>query len=139
MIKELDAIITDNTISEFPLTVNLLVRKAVRMKKKKKKKNVERNLLSFLEETSVSDDSDESDIKKSEELTWFKKSYLDTNLSCKSPESSEIFWKDRRKTHPNVLRFLCRYRSVACTSVFRFLKRVVSALLTKYIPAIENL
>ena len=59
-----------------------------------------------------------NDTLKSKELTWFKKSYLDSNLSSQSQESSELYWKDRRKTQPNVIKLLCRYRSVACTSIF---------------------
>jgi hypothetical protein len=88
-----------------------------RRRRKKKKKNAPTDLLGFLDD-SVEDSSDDCDTLKSEEFPWFKKSYLDSNLSCESQESSELYWKDRRKTQPNVIKLLCRYRSVACTSIF---------------------
>jgi hypothetical protein len=47
-----------------------------------------------------------------------KKKYLDNDLGIKTSESSELFWKERAKEFPHVIRLVCKYRSVACTSIF---------------------
>ena len=90
-------------------------------KRKKKKKSIETNVLGFLDENSPDSDSNDEvsqTVKRNEEVKWFKKQYLEQNLSCKTLESSEMYWKERRKTYPNVIRLVCRYRSIACTSIF---------------------
>jgi hypothetical protein len=94
-----------------------------KQKRKKKKMNLTSDLFNFMDDeiersTSDSDNTTSRSTKKNEQLNWFKKNYLDTNLSCKSEDASEVFWKEKRKTHPMVIKLLCKYRSIACTSIF---------------------
>jgi len=77
--------------------------------KKKKKKDV--IILEYLNE------EEDHEIGNGEEK-WFKKLYLDNDVGINSVEASEIYWKDRAKTYSNVIRLLCKYRSVGCSSIF---------------------
>ena len=87
-------------------------------KKKKKKKNEHaESMLEFLEdEGDMTRDSEKK--KVNDELEWFKKKYLESDIGVNSIEASEIYWQDRRKKYPNVIKLLCKYRSIACTSIF---------------------
>jgi hypothetical protein len=78
---------------------------AVIPKPKKKKNSGITSLLGYLDDPIEPTDSDEgaSDEKKNEEKAWFKKSYLEVNVCCKTIESSELFWKERKTAFPNVI------------------------------------
>ena len=89
-----------------------------KQKKKKKKKTIEKtDIFGYLTDIDFEEETENSRKPKGE-TNWLKKNYLDINLSCKTQESSELFWKERRDTNPNIIRLLCRYRGVACTSIF---------------------
>ena len=125
LVKDLEGIIKDFVVdineSEGSEGSSTDTEEEERQKRKKKKKSIETNVLGFLDENSPDSESNDEvsqTVERNEEVKWFKKQYLEQNLSCKTLESSEMYWKERRKTYPNVIRLVCRYRSIACTSIF---------------------
>jgi len=81
--------------------------------RKKKKSVINISFSDYLDEEEVDMEEDNH-----AELSWFTKKYLNNDLGINSKEASEIFWKDRKSKYPSVIMLLCKYRSVACTSIY---------------------
>ena len=119
LIKELEIIIKINKKNQDSIQ-NIFSDNESPLKKKKKDVNEDFNksIMDNLEsDTSEEEDVDE-DIIGNNELKWFKKNYLQSNVGIKSLETSEAFWKEKKKDFPYIIKLLCKYRSVACTSIF---------------------
>ena len=119
LIKELEIIIKINKKNQ-DSTQNIFSDNESPLKKKKKDVNEDFNksiMDNLKSDTSEEEDVDE-DIIGNNELKWFKKNYLQSNVRIKSLETSEAFWKEKKKDFPYIIKLLCKYRSVTCTSIF---------------------